>query len=78
MTTIAEIARRVRVSTATVSHLLNRTKPVSRHTRALLETIARELGILRRRVSGSDVIGKFACAREHVRAVPPDLKRTVG
>lgn len=44
MTTIAEIARRARVSTATVSHVLNRTKPVSRHTRELVETIARELG----------------------------------
>lgn len=60
MTTIAEIARRARVSTATVSNVLNRTKPVSEHTRELVEDIARELGYTPSRFARSLKTGRSA------------------
>ena len=60
MTTIAEIARRARVSTATVSYVLNRTKPVSEQTRELVESIARDLGYTPSRFARSLKTGRSA------------------
>ncbi len=42
--TIRDVARRAGVSTATVSHVLNRSKPVRPHTAAKVEKAVRELG----------------------------------
>jgi len=69
MTTISEIARRARVSTATVSNVLNRTKPVSPHTRELVETVARELGYTPSRFARSLKTGRSAT----IGLIAPDL-----
>lgn len=69
MTTISEIARRARVSTATVSNVLNGTKPVSPQTRELVETVARELGYTPSRSARSLKTGRSAT----VGMIAPDL-----
>ncbi|MFE7592324.1 LacI family DNA-binding transcriptional regulator, partial [Kitasatospora sp. NPDC057512] len=47
--TLAEVARRARVSTATASRVLNRSAPVSADVAARVELAARELAYVRRR-----------------------------
>ncbi|MEJ8570642.1 LacI family DNA-binding transcriptional regulator [Microbaculum marinum] len=69
MTTISQIARRARVSTATVSNVLNRTKPVSPQTRELVESVARELGYSPSRFARSLKTGRSAT----IGLIAPDL-----
>ncbi|QPC42813.1 LacI family DNA-binding transcriptional regulator [Kaustia mangrovi] len=69
MATITEIARLARVSTATVSHVLNRTKPVSAKTRRIVEEIARELGYSPSRSARSLKTGRSAT----IGLIAPDL-----
>ncbi|MEY9968435.1 DNA-binding LacI/PurR family transcriptional regulator [Streptacidiphilus sp. MAP12-16] len=60
--TLAEVARRAGVSTATASRVLNRSAPVSGRALARVESAVRELGYVRHRAHNASVRGTGALA----------------